>query len=271
MVFVSYISLATSGNRICNPMKQFPLALQMWSVRTQAAQNLDSVLASLASYGYTGVELTAHHYQLSPTELRDRLDAHGLKAAGTHGPCVDKTHLQQSVETAQALGYNRIGFNFREPDLETADKIKASMDRFAEAAELLKPYGIKVMFHNHWWEYDRLVNGLLPAEMLLCASSQVYAQVDTYWVAVAGQAPSDILKRFGNRVLSVHLKDGPMEKGKQQTALGDGKMDMPHVLSSLPDSVEWVVVELDGCNTDMMEAVRKSAEFLISKNIIRKG
>ena len=51
-------------------------------------------------------------------------------------------------------------------------------------------------------------------------------------------------------------------------AVGAGKMDVPAVVAAANDSVlEWLVVELDACATDMTEAVRQSAEYLMNSGL----
>ena len=43
---------------------------------------------------------------------------------------------------------------------------------------------------------------------------------------------------------------------------------MPAVISAAdPDTVEWLVVELDACATDMMTAIRESYDYLIGNNL----
>ena len=51
-------------------------------------------------------------------------------------------------------------------------------------------------------------------------------------------------------------------------AVGSGKVDVPAVIGAAdPGTVEWLVVELDACATDMMTAIRESYEYLIGNNL----
>ena len=43
-------------------------------------------------------------------------------------------------------------------------------------------------------------------------------------------------------------------------AVGDGAMDVPAVLEA--STAHWNIVELDRCDTDMIEAVEKSFNYL---------
>jgi hypothetical protein len=53
------------------------------------------------------------------------------------------------------------------------------------------------------------------------------------------------------------------------TALGAGVVDIPGVVAAGEGSTEWLVVELDRCATDMLEAVRKSYQYLIANGLAR--
>jgi sugar phosphate isomerase/epimerase len=37
----------------------------------------------------------------------------------------------------------------------------------------------------------------------------IFFEIDTYWVKVAGQNPPEIVKKFGKRAPLLHIKDGP--------------------------------------------------------------
>ena len=80
-----------------------------------------------------------------------------------------------------------------------------------------------------------------------------------------------LLTEYRNRVPLIHAKDGPLVEGQPHTAVGSGKMDIPACLNAAdPDTLQWVMVELDNCATDMMAAVRESYDFLTG-NKLAKG
>jgi sugar phosphate isomerase/epimerase len=73
----------------------------------------------------------------------------------------------------------------------------------------------------------------------------------------------ELLSRLGDRVRYLHVKDGPVTRDDPMTAVGAGKMPVAEILAASP-SVEWNVVELDACATDMMEALADSITWLTS-------
>src|SRR5258708_25803474 len=64
-------------------MGNIPIALQLYSVREDAAKDLPGVLAAVAKMGYAGVEF-AGYYGHSAGDVRKLLDENGLKCCGSH-------------------------------------------------------------------------------------------------------------------------------------------------------------------------------------------
>jgi hypothetical protein len=51
------------------------------------------------------------------------------------------------------------------------------------------------------------------------------------------------------------------------TAVGDGVVDVPAVVAAGKPVTEWLIVELDRCATDMMEAVARSYSYLVGEGL----
>ena len=64
-------------------MERVPIALQLYSVRTDCAEDLPGTLAKVAAMGYDGVEF-AGYYDYSADDLRKMLDDNGLICCGSH-------------------------------------------------------------------------------------------------------------------------------------------------------------------------------------------
>jgi hypothetical protein len=50
-------------------------------------------------------------------------------------------------------------------------------------------------------------------------------------------------------------------------ALGDGMVDIPTIIQAGADHTEWLIVELDRCDTDMTEAVARSYAYLVKEEL----
>jgi hypothetical protein len=75
------------------------------------------------------------------------------------------------------------------------------------------------------------------------------------------------VRRLGWRAPLLHIKDGPGDQHSPQLAAGAGIMDIPAIVEAAGDHVEWMIVELDHCATDMMSAVEESLRYLTSKGL----
>ena len=58
------------------------------------------------------------------------------------------------------------------------------------------------------------------------------------------------------------IKDGPCTEKDAMVAAGVGVMDFPSIFEAAAGNVDWAIVELDRCATDMLEAVAKSYRYL---------
>ena len=245
-------------------MKKYPISVQLYSVRDYAKDDFVGVLKKIAAMGYVGVEPAGLH-GMAPAAVRKVLDDLGLKVSSLHGSLPTPENVSEIVDQAGALGSNLHISGFGPDQMATLDTTLKSAEAFQRAADLLKPHGVRFGFHNHWWEFDKKFDGPTPYEVLLANAPDAFSELDTYWCAVAGDDPVRILKTYGKRVPVLHIKDGSTDRNDNMTAVGDGKMDWKSIIGAADENVnQWLIVELDRCSTDMMEAVAKSCKYLAS-------
>jgi len=243
-----------------------PISIQLYSVREAAQKDFVDVLKRIAAIGYKGVEF-AGLYGHKPQDIRKVLGDLGLVASSAHTALPTKENLGEIVETAQMLGYTMICCG-RKPDMfKTFDGIRKAADEMQAGATLL-PKGMQLGYHNHWWEMD-LVDGRLGLDRLLAGAPAIFAQVDVYWTQNFGAVDAArFVADHKSRVPMLHLKDGPLVKDQPHTAVGKGKMDIAACVKAAdPELLKWVIVELDSCATDMMQAVEDSYRYLTSKGL----
>lgn len=94
-------------------------------------------------------------------------------------------------------------------------------------------------------------------------------QLDVYWACNFGKVDvPKLLKKHPKRFPLLHVKDGPLVEKEPHTAVGSGKMDIPACVQAADPSVlRWLIVELDDCATDMMQAVRDSYTYLTGEGL----
>jgi sugar phosphate isomerase/epimerase len=238
-----------------------PISVQLYSLRAEAAADFPGVLRRLADIGYAGVEPAGLH-GLSPASFRSIIDECGLTVSSAHVGLPVGDQAQATLDEQEAIG-NRMLISGGSPDdFSSADAVRRIADRFSEAATTAKARGMEIGYHNHWWEFESQVGDGTGYDVFLQhVDPSVFVEVDIYWAQVGGEDPAVLVNRLGDRVRYLHVKDGPIEPRVPMTAVGQGKVDIPSVLGANPN-VEWHIVELDACGTDMFEAIAESHRYL---------
>jgi len=246
-----------------------PIALQLYTIRDLLAQDFEGTIRKVSDMGYIGVE-TADMFGGSPASAAKLFRELGLTVTSAHGALPLGDQKQQMIDTMSALHCERLIVAWQPPEkYKSLDGIKSICDSLNEGAAVAKAHGLQLGYHNHWFEYERLENRIPIDVMLEHLDSDVFLEVDVYWVQTGGQNPVEVVRRLGSRAPLLHVKDGPCQIEAPMTALGEGVVDIPGVVAAGAGSVEWLIVELDHCATDIMEAVRKSYQYLIGKGLAR--
>lgn len=246
-----------------------PVSVQLYSLRAESEKDFDGVLRELAAAGFQGVE-PFNLFGLKPAEFRHRVESLGMRVSSSHFPFANRTPVAETVDTLGALGLTRAIGGFAPADFADADAVKRTVEITRRLVDDLGSQGISLALHNHWWEYA-LLDGRPAYHAFQDAVPGVQFELDTYWCANFGACdPAAELGRIRSRTPLLHLKDGPLIKGEPMVALGQGRQNFRAILEAAdPAVLEWAIVELDACATDMMTAVKDSLKYLVSNNLNR--
>jgi sugar phosphate isomerase/epimerase len=251
-------------------MMALPIALQLYTLREALEKDYVGTIQKVADLGYAGVE-TAGNYGGSPATAAKLFADLGLTVTSGHAPLPVGDKKNEVLDALGTLGTKRIVCPWLPPERwASSDSIKAVCDELNAADEAARAEGFTLLYHNHWFEYE-LVNGTPAYKIMLeHIAPTVQFEIDTYWVKVGGQDPVAVVKEFGSRAPLLHIKDGPAENREQpMTAVGEGTLDWDAIIGAGQGAAEWLIVELDRCATDMLEAVAKSKEYLVGKGLAR--
>lgn len=239
-------------------MPKLPVALQLWSVREDMKRDFAATVSEIAKIGYAGVEL-AGYGNLDAKGAKAALDAVGLNVAGMHvGIAALRADPEKVIGEALSFGTRNVVIPFWPPEQFVA---VAAVEKIAEELNhhgaKLRASGLQLSYHNHAGEF-KLLEGRNVFDWLLDASEprNVTAEVDVYWVQVAGHSPEKFLRDQGRRVKLVHLKD--------ETELGGGPVKFGPIFDEVDalGSVEWYIVEQEKYNHAPLESVRRCFEQL---------
>ena len=239
-----------------------PIAVQLYSLRAEAAVDFEKVIRDVAAIGYNGVEPAGFH-EMTPASFQALVEDLGMEVCSSHSPWATPDNLTEVIDTIGVLGLSRAAGGFRPDDFKDMDAIKRTADMVNGMVDVLAKSGLDLFLHNHWWEFE-VVDGKLAYDHFAALCPGVKFEIDTYWAANFGaNNPAEQVAKFRSRAPLLHIKDGPLEKGKAMVAVGQGRMDIPGVIAAAdPDVLEWLIVELDACDTDMLTAVRESHDYL---------
>jgi sugar phosphate isomerase/epimerase len=220
----------------------------LYSVRRDCAQNFDATLEQVAAMGFEGVEFAGYHtYAGRASDLRSRLDALNLKAAGTHIglEALQGEALKGTIDYHQAIGC-RFLIVPSHAAFTDSEKSKALADMFNQVAETLKPLGMACGYHNHTDEFkndgDKTYWDLFAAR----TSKDVILQQDCGWTFAAGLDPAAYVTRYPGRTKTVHFKPTVRQgETNKKAILGQDSVDWRTVYAACASTggTEWIVVE----------------------------
>ena len=272
-------------------MKKFKIGLQLYSIRDME-KDMDSALRQVKEMGYDCVEF-AGYFGHSAEEVKAMLDKYGLECVSVHqAPQLFVDEGQKAVDYIKTLGVKYAAVPWYEKDkLAGSPEWDNTVKMFTEVAELLKKNGIKMMYHNHDFEFNK-VDGKFILDWIYDTIPQdlIEPEVDTCWVHYAGYNPAEYLLKYSGRINIVHLKDfacknlggGPVyalidedgneKKGSKEDngfefrPVGHGIQDIPSIIeASEKAGASVLIVEQDQSNDrPPMEAAKMSREYLKS-------
>ena len=258
------------------PAEAPPLAqvgLQLWTVREAMKTDVAGTLQRIAEMGYAGVETAFFPEDVTLEQAGKMLRDVGLPVFAAHIEIPVGEHRDALLATAEAYDCDRMVWHGWPEDerYQTMDGIKRLAEIYNEALIFAQANGLRFGLHNHWWEFQAVAEGGYPFYLLKdLIEPEIFFEIDTYWTKVAGLDPAQVVGDFGERAPLLHIKDatalsteGPM------VAAGQGVQDFPAVVQAANGATEWMIVELDDCETDMFEAVAQSYRYLTENGLAR--
>ncbi len=257
-----------------------PIAVQLYSLREyiQSRETCINVLKRVAEIGFVAVEPAGFH-SIPPAEFKKILDDLGLALFSSHSPWARQPQdVPEIVDILGELGLNTCVCGYGPDDFKDLDAIKRTADNTQAMAEALKPAGITLFQHNHYWEFER-INGRLKYDIYREHCPAVSYQIDCFWSTNKGaEDPVAMLKRFADATVSIHMKDGVCRQSAAVDGMKDGLLDMkidlmplgtgelpiPELVPAIPESVPAIIVELDYVaeGLDMWASIEKSYHYM---------
>ncbi len=266
----------------------FPIAIQLYSVRDDMAADFEGTLKKVKALGYDGVEF-AGLFGKSAAEIKKMCEEIGLVPISAHVPFVDMMANPDLLDVYAEIGCKYVVIPY------LTEEYRPGNDKFNEVIEGAKvlgakanSLGMKLCYHNHDFEFVK-VDGEYALDILYkeVPADLLHTEIDTCWVNVGGENPAEYVRKYTGRAEIVHLKDFVGSKSENMYALigidenekkdtqgkfefrpvGSGVQNFPAILEAAKDAgALWVVVEQDQPSMGLspLECAEKSINYLKS-------
>ena len=246
------------------------IGAQLYTLRMFCQNELDlgRSLEKIAKIGYRCVQLSALG-PVAPRRIKALCDDNGLSIVLTHVPETDILyHTDELIERHQLYGCRYVGLGYLPDRYHQPDFLPYFEKDFSGPAQRLREAGMKLMYHNHAFEFERMPDGSTIMEQLLkmLPADLMGVTADTYWLQYAGLDVCDWLDKHVSRLSCVHLKDMTIHGFDIRMApVGQGNLNFDSILKTLESNgvTEYALVEQDDCyGASPFCCLKQSYEYL---------
>ena len=272
--------------------------------RCNSYESALSTLQSIKSAGYDGIEL--NDFMIKPTPFIVRLltkfagmptgnggkldwkkliSESGLKVISLH------SYLNSIEENPEAVAKEALSFwtntvvitGMYRLDYGNASEVKKLSERLNNAGKALLPYGVKLLYHNHNVELQKISEDKTAYDVIIENTDPQYVnfELDTYWIADGGADVTALIDKLSDRMVMWHINDrGCRKKGpfitpilKEDAAeLGTGNMALGTILENVraKSKVEAIVLEThkNWIDNDPVKSLIVSSEWFMKHQLM---
>lgn len=241
------------------------LAVQMYSIRSLAKEDLEKALRIVSEIGYDGVEF-AGFFDHSAEEVKSWLDKYHLEPMGAHIPSVEIfDRIDETIDFHKKIGNNRIICPFYK--IDSRQDVESLAKQLKAVLPKVRENGMQLYYHNHAQEFVRF-DGECAIDTLysLLPGQDLSPEFDVYWVYRGGEDPLSYLKKYRDRIDIFHAKDGDMEKG---SLAGQGNVPLPAIFDYAKEiGMKWAVVESEASEDASEQVDNVAQDFTYLKSLL---
>ena len=248
MAVSSLLERVSAAGVLAPAWKNLPIGTQAWCVRKQLATDIPGTLAMVSKAGFELLELE-NAFGKSGAEWKAALDAAKLKPAGFHHTLAElfPDKLNATIEFNQALGNQNLIIRSLPPAVyNSVEMLKQTTDVINGVAEKLKPHKLRVGYHNHTTDFNRLDGEYWWNRFADLTGKDVVLQFDTGNASEKeGVDVVEVLKRNPGRVKSMHVK--PFSKASPNAFIGADELNWPAIMTAAETvaGVELYIIEYE--------------------------
>lgn len=252
--------------------------LALYTLREEMPKDVKGTLEKVAALGYQYVEAAGYadgkFYGMAPAEFKALLESLGLKPVSSHNSTVTLENADQMIADVKAAGFEyfvipippmgHFTYDAATRTMGMSDDIEFVTGALNTIGKKCHDAGLKLLYHNHDFEFKPNAKGIVPIEYFLENTSpeHVNFQMDLFWVVTAGANPIDYFKKYPGRFVSWHVKDKAPDG--RFAPVGQGTIDFAEILRHKETSgMKFYLVEQDMTwDLNPFEAIKISREGL---------
>ena len=252
---------------------QKDIGIQLYSLRNQLEQNADRALKLIDRWGLKYIE-GGDTYGLPEEDFRKLIKKSNLKAVSIGASYPELRDDPQSVlEKAKRYKVKFVMCAWIPHPGNTfdIDITQAAVETFNKAGALLKKEGITLAYHAHGYEFRPHEYGTLFDYMARNATDFKF-ELDVFWVRHGGVNPIELMNKYPDFVVLMHLKDMAhgvkgnntgKEDVEKNVILGQGQIDIAGIVKRARElGVQYMFIEDE--SSRVISQVPKSYDFLKS-------
>lgn len=251
----------------------------LYTLRDDMAKEPKETLKKVSEIGYKYIEAAGYEngkfYGMEPEEFNKFTKKLGLEPLSTHQAMVTLENADEMISNVKAAGFTyfvmpippmgHFSFDPKSESLSMSDDLETITDILNTIGKKCHDVGLKLVYHNHDFEFKENKNGIVPIDYFLKNVNPTYVnfQMDLYWVTKAGIDPIDYFNKYPGRFKLWHVKD--MDDEGKFAPVGNGTIDFSIIFKNKElAGMEFYFVEQDMVFDDMkpLEAIKMSYNAL---------
>lgn len=244
-------------------MKNPKIGIQLYSVRTQMAEDFRGTLAKLAEMGFEGFEFAFDFGGEEPSALANFLKEINVEAIGIYAKFADLMDADAEVyRMAKALDCKPLAFGIGNKSLE--NEFEACLENARTAMKVARDKGFDLCYHAHAHEFAAR-DGSTYLDLILNAPglNELGFEADTCWIQRGGEDVVGYMEKYADRIPILHVKDTTADGEFRE--LGRGIIDFSAVVDfARRKEIPWLGYEQDQTTLTGLDSAQISIEHLKS-------
>lgn len=269
------------------------IGLQIYSLGGELTQDVPTGMKKLKKMGYSTLELAGYNNGkingVDMMEFKKMAEDAGLKITSSHvnlptGEYTpDTRNMIMEYWKKTADDHAKLGVKYLvqpgQPRTRSVEEVGYVCDVFNEAGKIVKAAGIPFGYHNHDFEFAKVLPGGKEAmfgrhnkgekiyDLFLKDTDPdlVFFEMDVYWTVIGQNDPVEYMKNYPDRIKLLHIKD--------RAVLGQsGFMNFEMIFKqAYKIGIKEYYVELEGMPTGrtQFDGVKGCADYLLKAKFVK--